>query len=202
MAKLYGKRSEQLTYSLEIVPITPTLDGPRDSYRVTLCENEIVVFQRQYRVWQYDHSFSLGHYWMFRIAHAFQFASHLVGAKLDFCLSPPYPAPPEYNQPACIREGIDWLEFVLWGDTVKKERRFYVMVYFGMEPEELETDSPLTHYIGICFYCAPEDAENFGRELEAECLEAKRRRFELGIEAWDDVEEHNGEEGVSEGSGQ
>lgn len=178
MAKLLYKQSDESTSWLEILPLPPTVDGPRDAYRIILFSSNRVVFEQEYNV----HGWQLGHFYMFNIAGAFKQASRIINKKNDFCLSSPVDA--DYNHPVTIREDINWLEVVLWGKTIKEQDLLFVELFLQTDPEG--EDTPLIPFVCTRIVCSPEKAEEFGRLLESECATARELRLSLDIPARDD----------------
>ncbi len=174
MATLRGKVANGWLCSIEVTPITPRIDGPRDAYQVAFYENAKVVHNKYYDV----HGWQLGHYYMFRIARAFQHTSEIIDARWGFSLSPPFPAPEEYNQSLCLQEDIGWLEFVLWAATHRGQPLLVVKAFAQTNPSA-KTVLPI--FKRLSFTCSLETAQDFGKELEFECQSAKELREALDI---------------------
>lgn len=192
MAKLRDETVPGAPMELEIVPVTPTLDGPYDAYDITVWKAGQKVFYHQYNVsgWQ------LGHYYMFRIARAFQHATALVEAKTPFTLRRFADDDDEYdsNEGVCLRVDIIWLEVVLWGDRIDDKARFFVNFRLWENPDEdyasnARLSTPLIAWKGNRIRCHPENAVKFGNELESECHRAEQTRVQLGIANLDDYED-------------
>lgn len=176
MATLNGKDAYGFAYSLEVTSVTPSLDGPRDAYDVALSGEGVELFRSQFNV----HGWQLGHYHVYRIARAFQHASRLVDATLDFALG----HPEGYKEPIMIQENVGWLEVLLWARTVAEEARVFVEVFVQPDfSKEAPSGPTLDHLIGISFYCSLPAAEEFGKALEGECTAAEDLREKLGIPA-------------------
>jgi hypothetical protein len=187
MAELYGKRPGGFEYVFGIEPVPPTLDGPRDSYQVTIVENgaprldKILCLSEEV----------LSHYYIFKIARGFQQAKDLINLQVPFSAAPiPCDArvPPELHEHTCIRLGAVWLELVLWGYTLRNRIVYPDCLFASILCCEDQRDECSAILDGRFTFmiCNVEQAVEFGRTLEEEALEARRLRYELGIPAIND----------------
>lgn len=146
MAVLQGRNFVKGEYGLEVVPIPPAVDGPHDAYQVTLTHEGQVVYNQSHSV----HGWQSGHYYVYDIAYAFQSASRLVDAKLDFSIYEVAPAwTNKWNETAHLHASTDWLQFTLSGRTDKYRGRL-IHVFALLETPQ-EDGSEMEHYLGVPF---------------------------------------------------
>lgn len=136
---------------------------------------------------------------MQEVARAFQLATWLTTSEIDICTLPNFPSKVVKEHTTFYTYVEDCFHVVLWGRNSRRKGLQLFALFFFEEPrgslevppkrppEELE--NPIDRCYRLCVVAQPEVAEQFGRELQAECLEAKRLRRELGIYTWDDVDD-------------
>jgi hypothetical protein len=171
----------------EITPVTPSLDGPRDAYDVTVWHDKVAVFQHQYNV----HGWQNGHWNVYRIARAFQHARRLMDVKADFGLYRHLADDPSYNEEVSLHLEVIWLHVVLRGCTYEKKPNFLVQFFLWTNPDrDYAPNAPLstqlTSFVGDEINVLPKAAVTFGKALESECRKAERLRKKLGLRHFDD----------------
>ncbi len=169
-------------------PVLPTLDGPANAYDVRLREGDRVVFEQQYTTYPWSPD---GHWNIWRLIRACQFASQVLDAKTDFNISGS--GDEEFRESAILRAEAGWLTVALSGQTTRGDAggrsqpyeivSFYVDVsLLNGDPLELAEQATLP-LVQMRMQCLPSAIEAFGDELLAECRAALKRREELGIAA-------------------
>lgn len=177
MALLSGKMYDE-EFSLEIIPVKPSPFGIKDAYRIRLRGNDNFIYDKVFQVPEDD---ILGHHWMYKISYAFQKAEHLITDYQQFSLSA-YPGKPEN---IAIIADIDWLQVILEGkykDKISGNLTKVLVRIFSLNDEEKDGDQlQLPLFRRVIFLCSADEAIQFGRVLEDECLAAEKLRRELGI---------------------
>ncbi len=186
MAILTGSTSGGKAIQFELTPIRPTLDGPRDAYRAALTVDGASVFDAPFSVFGRD----AGHFYVFRMARAFQNAPHLVDMIAPFNLDEGAAQGELLGRPPLsVRETVGWLEIVLWGKRYGRARipNVFVQVYLSPAPDKDAPDESLALRQFARLNCVPEDVEAFGHELERQCITAREERARLGIPAIEEL---------------
>jgi|SRR5579884_2676294 len=188
MAVLSGYNDNQsLANTMELKPVPPAVDGPRDAYEIAFRRGDEIVYQALYNV----HEWQLGHFYIVDTARIFQRIESIIDAKLD--ISAASFDEDKYKEAASIEVGIDWLVIVLLGETSKRKRRYGsqeivvdAFAEISQKPDNIAGDAGC--FVRFSFLCAPAAAIAFGKDLEAECEAAKALRQSLGIPAREEVE--------------
>lgn len=176
---------------LQIVPITPAANAPRDAYELSVYNRDTVVFEMRFSYYGKQ----MGHYYVRQLARAFRNAGRLLDANCGFGIGDS--ADPEFYEPAYACAAADWVRVQLYGLTKSgktmsgarwTEPRIYITVYLFNAPDFVVDSSYLTPCMVLPeFYCHPDVCERFGVELMTELRDASRKRAELGIMAPDEI---------------
>ena len=119
-------------YDLEITPILPSLNGPRDAYHIVVWRNGEQVFEQTYSV----RRFTGGHYDLWQTANMLQHAPDIVNQKAFFTL---IPLPPEAwckaePQQFFLRHNSTWMDISLSGATMRGKDTCLLKVDLAVEP--------------------------------------------------------------------
>lgn len=167
-------------YSLEIVAVMPSVEGPRNAYNVAVRQGGDVLFVRRYTTWDDTPD---GHWHVWRLFRALQLAGTLAKQTTPFNVTGRRVK--AFNEPATVSVSTGWLDLVLWADTLAHtrpepwaEERCALTVYLMTGPQGEEAGSgEMRRFV---LHCAPADVVQFGKDLEAECratLSLRRERM-------------------------
>jgi hypothetical protein len=196
MPTLLGATGNGLPGTLTITALHPAREDPNHAYRVRIVVGSAVLVDTVYAMRQYSRRFNLGHHWMLYIAKILQAAGGLPRAEVTL------DEPTQMSVPLGMSGSIDWLRVY-----VIRDRRDpgLACVTLDFEPEVPlpGAETPRGTYVTLALRCPIEDVVAFGRDLEAEYEVARRKREDLGLMAWDELEsepEPAGSEGGKGGS--
>ena len=178
MATLSGA-IEDKSCMFRLTVTAPSLEHPKSLYTVTFtCGDK--SFHTDYDVPPPSVEV-LSIYWVFRIAYIFQKATHLLTDTYNFGLGRGKWAdkPLEAIQ---LQTTTGWLHVTLEpkiGPGHKKFSHILVQIFAQTDYEEQNSNYALTNFVRLQLLCLPEDAVEFGKKLQEECLIAEEAQDQI-----------------------
>lgn len=176
MATLSPIPRETPGLTVSITPLTPNPERPLDPYEVQVRKGEQVVFKQRCE----GHQYAMGHYYLTRIAEAFEQSGRLCTSRIEWTNQ----FGDTYKREASVNESPGWFDLYLTAHEFEEQTWIEANFFFRC-PQSASGETGLPAYRNAFVTCTVEEAEKFGRELLAE-TEAME---ELGdaIQAQDDA---------------